>query len=76
LYTAGHQPLQETPILKVEGASMPEVAYWVDGNVAALSFANPPVNGLSYIVGVAIAAWLERARNNPTVRAVVLTGAC
>ncbi|MBA3318485.1 MAG: enoyl-CoA hydratase/isomerase family protein [Gemmatimonadales bacterium] len=53
---------------------MPEIDYRVDRSVAVISFANPPVNGLSHAVRADISAALERARNDPSVRAIVLTG--
>src|SRR5688500_10848041 len=54
---------------------MPQIDYRVDRAVAVISFANPPVNGLSHAVRAGISAALERARTDPTVRAIVLTGA-
>jgi 3-hydroxyacyl-CoA dehydrogenase len=47
----------------------------VDSSVAVITFANPPVNGLSHAVRAGLGADLERARTDPAVRAVVLTGA-
>jgi 3-hydroxyacyl-CoA dehydrogenase len=43
--------------------------------VAIVSFANPPINGLSHAVRSGIAADLARAQSDPDVRAIVLTGA-
>ncbi|HEX3235922.1 MAG TPA: 3-hydroxyacyl-CoA dehydrogenase NAD-binding domain-containing protein [Gemmatimonadales bacterium] len=54
---------------------MGEIDYRVDRGVAVITFANPPVNGLSHAVRAGISAALERARTDPSVRAVVLTGA-
>jgi 3-hydroxyacyl-CoA dehydrogenase len=54
---------------------MPDIDYRVDRAVAVVSFANPPVNGLSQAVRAAISAALERARADSSVRAIVLTGA-
>ena len=54
---------------------MPEIDYRVDRAVAVISFANPPVNGLSHAVRAGISAALERAQADPAVRAIVLTGA-
>ena len=54
---------------------MPQVDYRVDRAVAVISFANPPVNGLSHAVRAGISAALDRARTDPAVRAIVLTGA-
>ena len=52
-----------------------QVDYRVDRAVAVISFANPPVNGLSHAVRAGISAALDRARTDPAVRAIVLTGA-
>jgi 3-hydroxyacyl-CoA dehydrogenase len=54
---------------------VPEIDYRVDRAVAVISFANPPVNGLSHAVRAGISATLERAQADPAVRAIVLTGA-
>lgn len=54
---------------------MPALDYRVDRAAAVLTFANPPVNGLTHEVRAAIAAALERARADAAVRAIVLTGA-
>src|SRR5687767_14036332 len=54
---------------------MPATDYRVDRAVAVISFANPPVNGLSHAVRAGIAAALERAQTDAAVRAMVLTGA-
>ena len=53
---------------------MPEIDYRVDRAVAVISFANPPVNGLSHAVRAGISAALERALTDPAVQAIVLTG--
>jgi len=42
--------------------------------VAVLQIDNPPVNGLNLAVRRGIAAGLQRARNDPKVRVIVLTG--
>ena len=55
-------------------AGMPESDYRVDRAVAVISFSNPPVNGLSHAVRTGISSALERARNDSSVRAIVLTG--
>ena len=44
------------------------------GEVAVLQIDNPPVNGLNLAVRRGIAAGLLRARNDPKVKVVVLTG--
>jgi 3-hydroxyacyl-CoA dehydrogenase len=54
---------------------MPDIDYRVDRAVAVISFANPPVNGLSHAVRAGISAALERARTDASVQAIVLTGA-
>ena len=53
---------------------MPDVDYRVDRAVAVISFSNPPVNGLSHAVRTGIFTALERARDDSSVRAIVLTG--
>ena len=54
---------------------MPTVDYRVDRTVAIITFGNPPVNGLSHAVRTELAAALERAATDTSVRAIVLTGA-
>ncbi len=54
---------------------MPEIHVRGDRGVAVITFANPPVNGLSHAVRTGIAAALGRAQVDPSVRAIVLTGA-
>ena len=54
---------------------MPAIAYRTDRTVAVISFAGPPVNGLSHAVRAGITAALQQAQADPAVRAVVLTGA-
>jgi len=54
---------------------MPDIDYRVDRAVAVISFANPPVNGLSHAVRLGLASALERAQADTAVRAIVLTGA-
>ncbi len=54
---------------------MPQIAYRLDRAVAVISFANPPVNGLSHAVRSGIATALERAQTDPSARAIVLAGA-
>ena len=53
----------------------PEIDYRVDRAAPVVSFSNPPVNGLSHAVRAGLAAALERALTDPSVRAIVLTGA-
>ena len=55
-------------------ARAPDVAYRVDRGVAIVTFANPPVNGLSLAVRRGICAALQRASDDATVHAVVMTG--
>ena len=49
--------------------------YEVRGNVAVVTLANPPVNGLGYETRVGIAQGLERALGEPGVKAIVIAGA-
>ena len=52
-----------------------KIDYRVDRATAVISFANPPVNGLSQAVRAGISTALERAKTDPSVRAIVLIGA-
>jgi 3-hydroxyacyl-CoA dehydrogenase len=54
---------------------MPEITYRLDRGVAVISFANPPVNGLSHAVRAGVGEALERAQADSAARAIVLTGA-
>ncbi len=49
--------------------------YQVHGDVAVITLNNPPVNGLGFATRQAIAAALDQANADPTVQAIVLTGA-
>ncbi|MDP2407156.1 MAG: 3-hydroxyacyl-CoA dehydrogenase NAD-binding domain-containing protein [Hydrogenophaga sp.] len=49
--------------------------YQVHGNVAVITLNNPPVNGLGLSTRQAIVDGLEKAENDATVKAIVLTGA-
>ncbi len=49
--------------------------YQVHGDVAVITLDNPPVNGLGYLTRVAFTQGLQRAEEDPAVRAIVLTGA-
>ncbi|MGM9426222.1 3-hydroxyacyl-CoA dehydrogenase NAD-binding domain-containing protein [Hydrogenophaga sp. MI9] len=49
--------------------------YQVHGDVAVISLNNPPVNGLGLSTRQAIVDGLEKAENDPAVKAIVLTGA-
>jgi 3-hydroxyacyl-CoA dehydrogenase len=53
---------------------MPDVDYRLDRGVAVVSFANPPVNGLSHAVRFGIAQSIARAQGDPAVAAIVLAG--
>lgn len=53
---------------------MPEIDYRVDRAVAVISFANPPVNGLSHAFRAGIAAALGRAEIDRSVQTIVLKG--
>jgi 3-hydroxyacyl-CoA dehydrogenase len=50
------------------------VKYHLEGEVAVLSIANPPVNALSLAVRQGLMAGLDRAAADAAVRAIVLTG--
>ena len=50
------------------------VSYRRVGDVAVVTLENPPVNALSHAVRTALHAALERARDDTTVRALVLQG--
>ena len=54
---------------------MPAVSYRLEGEVAVLTIANPPVNALSLAVREALLDGLQRAEREPAVKAVVVTGA-
>ena len=54
---------------------MAHVQFRTEGAVAVITFANPPVNGLSYAVRAELAAAIDRAAADSAVRAIVLTGA-
>ncbi len=53
---------------------MSAVKYHLEGEVAVLSIANPPVNALSLAVRQGLMAGLDRAAADTAVRAIVLTG--
>ena len=50
-------------------------SYELHGDVAVITLNNPPVNGLGYDTRKGITDGLERAENDPAVKAVVITGA-
>ena len=49
--------------------------YKVHGDVAVITMNNPPVNGLGYATRVGITDGLEKAIADPSVKAIVVTGA-
>lgn len=49
--------------------------YQVHGDVAVITLSNPPVNGLGLETRRAVVEGLEKAENDPAVKAIVLTGA-
>jgi 3-hydroxyacyl-CoA dehydrogenase len=53
---------------------MPRVDYRIENAVAVITFANPPVNGLSHAVRAGVAEALARAAIDGGVSAVVLAG--
>lgn len=49
--------------------------YKVENNVAVISITNPPVNGLGHSVRLGIVEGVDRANQDGSVKAIVLTGA-
>jgi 3-hydroxyacyl-CoA dehydrogenase len=49
--------------------------YKVHGDVAVITINNPPVNGLGHATRKGIAGGLEQANGDPSVKAIVITGA-
>jgi 3-hydroxyacyl-CoA dehydrogenase len=49
--------------------------YKVHGDVAVITMNNPPVNGLGYATRVGLTTGLEQANADPSVKAIVVTGA-
>jgi 3-hydroxyacyl-CoA dehydrogenase len=49
--------------------------YQVQNNVAVITLNNPPVNGLGLATRTAAVEALQRAENDPAVKAIVITGA-
>lgn len=49
--------------------------YQVHGNVAVITMANPPVNGLGHATRLGIVQGLEKANADAAVNAIVITGA-
>ena len=49
--------------------------YKVHGDVAVITLNNPPVNGLGHATRLALAQGVEQAGNDPSVKAIVITGA-
>ncbi len=49
--------------------------YEVNDGIAVITLDNPPVNGLGHATRTAAAAGIARAEADPTIKAVVLTGA-
>jgi 3-hydroxyacyl-CoA dehydrogenase len=50
-------------------------SYEVRGAVAVITLNNPPVNGLGFETRRAVAEGVERAEDDPAVKAIVITGA-
>jgi len=48
--------------------------YQVMGDVAVVTLANPPMNGLSYATRVGIADGVHKANADPAIKAIVVTG--
>ena len=53
---------------------MAAVDYRLEGEIAVLTIANPPVNALSLPVREGLMQALERAGGDPAVKAIVVTG--
>ena len=53
---------------------MSSTSYEVRGNVAVITLANPPVNGLSYELRCGVVAGIDRAASDAAIKAVVLIG--
>src|ERR1700761_8177962 len=51
------------------------VDYTTHDGVAVITLNNPPVNGLGLATRTGIVEGIERAQNDPAIRAIVLTGA-
>ncbi|WP_454875268.1 3-hydroxyacyl-CoA dehydrogenase NAD-binding domain-containing protein [Paraburkholderia xenovorans] len=51
------------------------VEYTTDGCVAVITLNNPPLNGLNHVTRVSIVEGIDRAARDPSVMAIVLTGA-
>jgi 3-hydroxyacyl-CoA dehydrogenase len=49
--------------------------YKIHGDVAVITLMNPPDNGLGLSTRVGITDGLEKANNDPAVKAIVITGA-
>ena len=49
--------------------------YDINGDVAVISLANPPVNGLGFSTRVGITEGLAKAIDDPAVKSIVITGA-
>jgi len=50
-------------------------SYEVRGAIAVITLNNPPVNGLGYETRKAVAEGVEKAEDDPAVKAIVITGA-
>ncbi len=50
-------------------------SYELRGDVAVITLNNPPVNGLAFDTRTGIAQGLQRAQDDPAVKAIVITGA-
>ena len=48
--------------------------YQTRGDVAVITLANPPVNGLGYETRLGIVNGLDKALNDAAIKAIVLTG--
>ena len=50
-------------------------SYEVRGQIAVITLNNPPVNGLGHATRLAVAEGVEKAENDPAIKAIVISGA-
>src|SRR5512137_2281756 len=71
-HAAGREP--SLRISTPAGASVNTTPYQVHGEVAVITFDNPPMNGFSHALRRAIVAGIESAEDDAGVKAIVLIG--
>ena len=54
---------------------MSQIDYSISGNLAVITMKNPPVNGLGHELRKSICDGVQRAIDDPSIQAIVLTGA-